>query len=647
MPEYLDDPSVLTKDKLKSELLAQNVELPSGNPTKDVYVQLYLKNLTAQNKKHATATTLDAFSSDEELPPPVVASRSRSSGRKATRKTDRVRPEELDVTLLTDEGLRDELFKHGVDVGPIVASTRKLYEKKLQKLLDDGPAQPPLPQLVLTEIQVNHNGNSESELYSDKEDEVTTAPEPEPVAEPEPEPEPAPLVERPVRSRGKTPVTPRTRSSQHHTREQLMDEENDDDEPVLRVKHRSRRLSHRRIVPEDLRPVLTNPVQLESNRKVHHKPYSPARVEPRSTSSRPVQSLAGETVSHNVGHKPTLDPAMKMVAQNTAEVCRAPGSPRWKIHKEELGLDLPKHSKDSSHKAVALLNTALLESKSLPEEQSPRPASRPSSPLVLHTRVDPVSFSPMCNISPIKSQEPHWTVSDQIGSKPSGVSAAGEECDPPDILLHKRRQQKITDSLSTCSPAKTHSYTSRQSGDAFVRQVEKITASDQNPKVEEKGVLKELFPNDINSPTGIIATCRRPIRGAAGRPVKSSDLWNSENSLFSPKTTKTSSSSCSYTETRTVNRVTSLPPSSPSATFNSSIPTSSFSTSSSSSSRLLSAAPPAGQTKAVRRSMSLWIKLFLLAIVAAFLFLVYQAMETNTLNPFVAADTEVAGGSTA
>ena len=81
MPEYLDDPSVLTKDKLKSELLAHNVELPSGNPTKDVYVQLYLKNLTAQNKKHVTATTLDAFSSDEELPPPVVYNRSRSSGR--------------------------------------------------------------------------------------------------------------------------------------------------------------------------------------------------------------------------------------------------------------------------------------------------------------------------------------------------------------------------------------------------------------------------------------------------------------------------------------------------------------------------------------------------------------------------------------
>ncbi|XP_068573266.1 thymopoietin a isoform X1 [Cebidichthys violaceus] len=394
--EYLDDPSVLTKDKLKSELLAHNVELPSGNPTKDVYVQLYLKKLTAHNKKHAA--TPDMFSSDEELPPPVVFSRSRSSGRKATRKTDKVRPDEMDVTMLTDEGLKDELLKHGVDAGPIVASTRKLYEKKLQRMLDDGPAQP--PKLLLTEIQVNHNGNSESDLYSDKEDEAT--PEPEPVAEPEP----APVVERPVRSRGKTPVTTRTRSSQHHT---------------LRV--------------------------------------------------------------------------------------------------EDVGLSLPKDNQDSCQQPAALLNTALME-------------------------------------------------------------------------------------------------------------VEKIAASDQTPKVEENDVLKELFHNDISSPTGITATCRRPIRGAARRPVMSSDLWNDENRLFSPKTTKTTSSSSSYTESCTVNRVSSLPPPS-------------------SSSRLLSAAPPAAQTKATYRSVSLWIKLFLLAIVAAFLFLVYQAMETNTINPFKTQDTKVAGGSAA
>ncbi|XP_054480421.1 thymopoietin a isoform X3 [Anoplopoma fimbria] len=408
---YLDDPSVLTKDKLKSELLAHNVELPAGNPTKDVYVQLYLKNLTAHNKNHAAAATPDVFSSDEELPPPVVFSRSRSSGRKATRKTDKVRPDEMDVTMLTDEGLKDELLKHGVDVGPVVASTRKLYEKKLQRMLDNGPAQPPL--LVLTEIQVNHNGNSESDLYSDKEDEVTAEPEPVPEPEPVAEPEPTPVVERLVRSRGKTPVTTRTRSSQHHT---------------LKV--------------------------------------------------------------------------------------------------EDVGLSVPKPNQDSCHQPAALLNTALLE-------------------------------------------------------------------------------------------------------------VEKIAASDQTPKVVENDVLKELFPNDINSPTGISATCRRPIRGAARRPVASSDLWNDENFVFSPKTTKTTSSS-SYTESCTVNRVSSLPPSTPSS-----------SSYLSSSSRLLSAAPPAGQTKAAYRSVSLWIKFFLLAIVAAFLFLVYQAMETNTINPFTASDTEVAGGSTA
>lgn len=79
---------MLTKDKLKSELLAHNVELPTGNPTKDVFVQLYLEKLTALNEHHyypgvtTTAASLDSFSSDEELPPPpVVSNSSRSSGR--------------------------------------------------------------------------------------------------------------------------------------------------------------------------------------------------------------------------------------------------------------------------------------------------------------------------------------------------------------------------------------------------------------------------------------------------------------------------------------------------------------------------------------------------------------------------------------
>ncbi|XP_060745563.1 thymopoietin a isoform X5 [Tachysurus vachellii] len=198
MAEFLTDPSVLTKDKLKSALVANNVSLPNGEQKKGVYVELYLKKLTSQNK-----TNTEVFSSDEE--PPAAR-----SGRKATRKTDRVRPEEIDVTELSNEDLKDQLQKYGVNAGPIVASTRKVYEKKLQKLLDLGPPQTTF--ITSSEqIQTNNsrNGNTDSDQYSDKEEE-TTAAEPEP----EPEPEPVPVVEAPLRSRGKTPVTARTRSSQ-------------------------------------------------------------------------------------------------------------------------------------------------------------------------------------------------------------------------------------------------------------------------------------------------------------------------------------------------------------------------------------------------------------------------------------------------
>lgn len=39
---------------------------------------------------------------------------------KATKKTDKPRTEEVDVTDLTDEDLKLQLAKHGVDSGPIV-----------------------------------------------------------------------------------------------------------------------------------------------------------------------------------------------------------------------------------------------------------------------------------------------------------------------------------------------------------------------------------------------------------------------------------------------------------------------------------------------------------------------------------------------
>ncbi|XP_023672554.2 thymopoietin a isoform X3 [Paramormyrops kingsleyae] len=367
MSEFLEDPSVLTKDKLKNELLANNVALPSGEHKKDVYVQLYLKNLTAQNKRNPAP---DAFSSDEDLPPPVVSNKSRS-GRKATRKTDKPRPEDVDVTDLTDEGLKAQLLKYGVNPGPIVASTRKLYEKKLQKLIDQGPPDATPPIAVPSKPDSNQNGNTDSDQYSDKEEEEQAAPS----LDPEPIPEPVPVVERPVRSRGKSSVS------------------------------------------------------LRSNR------HGANRVE-----ERPAAAL-------------------------------------------------------------------------------------------------------------------------------------------------------------------------------------------QTPTADGKDILKEMFPNEVGTPTGITATCRRPIRGAAGRPLKPSDFWLDESLLHHSERLE----SRSYMESRATPRP--LPPLS-------------------SSSRISTAAAPSAGHAYARRSLPVWVQLLLLTAVAGFLFFVYQAMETNHLNPFGqegdgASPPSSAGGSTA
>ncbi|XP_058683675.1 lamina-associated polypeptide 2, isoforms beta/gamma-like isoform X1 [Poecile atricapillus] len=179
MPEFLADPSVLTKEKLKSELIANNVSLPGGEQRKDVYVQLYLQHLTARNPP---ALAQPDFSSDEEREPTPLGARSRgaaAAGRKATKKTDKPRPEEkddLDVTEMSNEDLQEQLMKYGVNPGPIVATTRKLYEKKLLKLMEQGPdlkGPVPLPAISTTE-NTKQNGNNDSDQYSDNEEDPKT-----------------------------------------------------------------------------------------------------------------------------------------------------------------------------------------------------------------------------------------------------------------------------------------------------------------------------------------------------------------------------------------------------------------------------------------------------------------------------------------
>ncbi|NXM73872.1 LAP2B protein, partial [Serilophus lunatus] len=223
MPEFLADPSVLTKEKLKSELIANNVSLPGGEQRKDVYVQLYLQHLTARNPP---AIAQPDFSSDEEREPTPLGARSRGVAaaaagravlrtRKATKKTDKPRPEEkddLDVTEMSNEDLQEQLVKYGLNPGPIVATTRKLYEKKLLKLMEQGPelkAPVPLPAISTTE-NTKQNGNNDSDQYSDNEEDPKTE---------------LRLEKRePLKARTKTPVTLKQKKVIEHNQTYSQDE---------------------------------------------------------------------------------------------------------------------------------------------------------------------------------------------------------------------------------------------------------------------------------------------------------------------------------------------------------------------------------------------------------------------------------------
>ncbi|KFV12810.1 Lamina-associated polypeptide 2, isoforms beta/delta/epsilon/gamma, partial [Tauraco erythrolophus] len=99
---------------------------------------------------------------------------------KATKKTDKPRPEEkddLDITEISNEDLQEQLVKYGLNPGPIVATTRKLYEKKLLQLMEQGPelkAPVPLPAISSTAEDTRQNGNNDSDQYSDNEEDPKT-----------------------------------------------------------------------------------------------------------------------------------------------------------------------------------------------------------------------------------------------------------------------------------------------------------------------------------------------------------------------------------------------------------------------------------------------------------------------------------------
>ncbi|XP_014690494.1 thymopoietin isoform X3 [Equus asinus] len=400
MPEFLEDPSVLTKEKLKSELVANNVTLPAGEQRKDVYVQLYLQHLTARNRPPLAAGANSKgppdFSSDEEREPtPVLGSgaagRSRAAvGRKATKKTDRPRLEDkddLDVTELTNEELLDQLVRYGVNPGPIVGTTRKLYEKKLLKLREQGTesrSSTPLPTISSSAENTRQNGSNDSDRYSDNEEDSKIE---------------LKLEKRePLKGRAKTPVTLKQRRVEHN--------------------------------------------QVETS---EHFRIDGAIISESTPIAETIMASSNETLVVN----------------------RVTGN--------------------FKHAAPIL---------------------------------------PITEFSDIPRRTP---------KKPLTRAEVGE----------KTEERRI-----------------------------------------ERDILKEMFPFEASTPTGISASCRRPIKGAAGRPLELSDFRMEESfsSKYVPK--------------------------------------------------YVPLADVKSEKTKKGRSIPMWIKILLFVVVAMFLFLVYQAMETNQGNPF-------------
>ncbi|XP_042606870.1 lamina-associated polypeptide 2, isoforms beta/delta/epsilon/gamma-like isoform X2 [Cyprinus carpio] len=140
MPVFVEDPALFSKERLKSELIAYNVDLPPPESKKHAYVELYLKHVRTNNTD---------FSSDEEEDHLAGSAEKEEAA------------EMVDLGLLTDDQLKAKLLQYGVKAGPIVASTRALYEKKLKRLLDSSAQT----------SQHRVNGTRDAGLYSDDEEE--------------------------------------------------------------------------------------------------------------------------------------------------------------------------------------------------------------------------------------------------------------------------------------------------------------------------------------------------------------------------------------------------------------------------------------------------------------------------------------------
>ena len=145
--------STLTKEELRNALINHGVSsLPPLSAKKDELVALYEEHVAplengsgdfssddeisinrSPSKRASTASRLTKVSSTSKLS--KSSSKSPKKSKKSVTEENSLTVDGVDVDALDDDELFRLLKENGIDVGPIVSSTRPFYKKKLALVL--------------------------------------------------------------------------------------------------------------------------------------------------------------------------------------------------------------------------------------------------------------------------------------------------------------------------------------------------------------------------------------------------------------------------------------------------------------------------------------------------------------------------------
>ena len=121
---------------MRSALISHGVtepDLPPHSAKKEVWVALY------QERVMPVTNGAAQFSSDDGSKVSKASKSSSKSPKKAVVEAS-MTVDGLDISALHDDELFQKLKEKGVNVGPIVGSTRKLYQRKLVSMLKEEAA---------------------------------------------------------------------------------------------------------------------------------------------------------------------------------------------------------------------------------------------------------------------------------------------------------------------------------------------------------------------------------------------------------------------------------------------------------------------------------------------------------------------------